>query len=64
MNIHVKSGNTAGTSPYTFTWLIQHSALPPIKAMLYLHTYAVPLPVYKIQTAMKYCFNTDNHALT
>ena len=32
--------------------------------MLYKHTYTKLLPIYGIQTAMKYHFNTDSHALT
>ena len=63
MNMRLKSGNDVGASPHTSRWPIQPVALPPIKAMLYLHTYVVSLPIYGIWTAMKYHFNTDNHAL-
>ena len=53
MNMRSKSGNIAGTSPYTSRRSIQHAAVPPIKAILDWHACTVLLPVYGIRTAMK-----------
>ena len=60
MNMHSKSGNVVGTSPRTSRRSIQQTALPPIKAMLYWHACMVSLPVYGIQTAIKYHLRADS----
>ena len=63
MNMCSKSWNITGASPHISSWSIQHTVLPPIKAMLYQHTYTVLLPIYRIWIAMKYHFKVDNYAL-
>ena len=60
----LKSGNAVSSSLYTSSQSIHYTAFPPIKATLYWYAYAVSLPVYRIQIAMKYYFNADNHACT
>ena len=63
MNICSKSGNIVDTSIHAFNQSNQHAALPPIKPTLYYHTYTVSLPMYRIQTAIKYQIIADSHII-